>query len=123
MRCPANQFFSLKYSARVIFGALGLLDHGRSWGIDMAQVRTRREDLCNGKTSGILATPLDPPVRRTSRYRINDQDATLMSRLIVRGWNICQSHPLIWNLVQTVSDHLPATTTGSDRVWYLKLTA
>ena len=36
MRCPANQFFSLKYSAREIFGALGLLDHGR-WS-DMAQV-------------------------------------------------------------------------------------
>jgi len=30
MRCPANQFFSLKYRLYVIFGALGLLDHGWS---------------------------------------------------------------------------------------------
>jgi len=28
MRSPVNQFFSFKYCLYVIFGALGLLDHG-----------------------------------------------------------------------------------------------
>lgn len=62
MRVPANHVFSKRYSGYGIFGALGLLDHGFFWELDMVQCARGGRDFGRGQDRGgeMKKRPLDP---------------------------------------------------------------